>query len=251
MAERRQPDYDFFGPGQGQPPAAGPPAGQTSYGNPAYGTQPSYGTLPPPYGAPAGPAWRPPGPPYPAPPRSRAVTALIAAAIVLVSVIGIGIVSAIAIPVFLAQRMKAEWRSTTIALPQTFDGAARTDVPQSMVPQVPNDVIDPLQVAGYRTGGGTAFVVGLTKARQPMTEQDQADARRGVVAGMATRDVRLTLTESDPGQLGGWFGCGAVGGDAATACVATDHAGIVMIVVAGSDAPVADARRLREASVHR
>ena len=285
MAERRQPDYDFFGPGQGPPPTGQSPAGPPPYGappshgtqsaygtqpahgaQPTYGTQPAYGAPPAPYGTPpvqpfGGPppplygapgAWQQAGrPPYPVPPRSRAVTALIAAAVVVVSIIGIGIVSAVAIPVFLAQRMKAEWRSTTIALPATFDGATRTDVPSSAIPQVPDDVIEPLQVAGYRTGDGTTIVVGATKAKQAMTEQDQVDARRGVVAGMAMRDVQLTLTESDPGPLGGWFGCGAVTGDPATVCVATDHAGIVMIVVAGSDAPVADARRLREASVHR
>jgi hypothetical protein len=265
MAERRQPDYDFFGPGQGRPPTGQPPAGPPPYGaHPPYGAPPPpppppgppYGTAthsfggppPPPHGA----AWQQVRPaPYPVAPRSRAVTALIAAAVVLVSIIGIGVVSAVAIPVFLSQRMKAEWRSTTIALPATFDGGTRTDVPSSAIPQVPDDVIEPLQVAGYRTGDGATLVVGLTKARRPMTDQDQAEARRGVVAGMAMRDVQLTLTESDPGQLGGWFGCGAVTGNPATACVATDHAGIVMIVVAGSDAPVADARRLREASVHR
>ena len=74
--------------------------------------------------------------PYPVPRRSRAVTALIAAAVVLVSIIGIGIVSAVAIPVFLSQRMKAEWRSTTIALPATFDGGEREELPASLVPEV-------------------------------------------------------------------------------------------------------------------
>jgi hypothetical protein len=243
MAERRQPDYDFFGPGGGpQPQSPVPP-----------------GTRQQPYGVPGPP--RPPGvpglpglppAPYVVPRRSRAVTALIVAAAGVVALILAGIVAAVAIPVFLNQRLRAEWRETTVSLPETFDGGARTDAPAALASAfAADDAVRSAEVAVYRTDRGARVVVVAAKSREPMTETAGLETRRGLVAGLAENGAHLTLAEADAGTLGGWFGCGPVTGSAADVCVATDHGAVVMVVVSGSDDPVSLARRMREAVVRR
>jgi hypothetical protein len=185
--------------------------------------------------------------------RSRAVTALVAAAVAVACLVVVGIGAAIAIPVFLSQRMKAEWRSTTITLPETFDGGTRTEVPASLVPQLPSEVASQLHIAFYRTGAGATILVAAAKAPEPLSAEDQVTARREVLAGVAGTGsgVTLSLTETDAGELGGWFGCGTPSTGRGSACLATDSSGLVMVLLEGSPDPVADARRMREAVVHR
>ena len=249
MAEHRQPDYDFFGPGrapqrpspQQAPQQAPPPA----YGAPA--PQP-YGVPPPRYAAPGG---LPPAP-YLVPRRSRAVTALIVAAAVMASLVVAGIVAAVAIPVFLNQRMRAEWKATTVGLPDTFDGGARSAVPAAVRSQLAAvaEQLASSDAASYRTDGGVTVFVVAGKGREPLTEADGEDVRRGMLDGMAESGLSVSLAESDPGRLGGWFGCGSLGA-AASVCLATDHASVVILVVAGSDDPTTVARRMRETAVRR
>ncbi len=278
MAERRQPDYDFFGQGQrsaggqSQPPqygAAPPPAGQPPSGTPGgYGTQgptqSRYGTQLP-YGAPAPPsgggpvsgsppAWQPPAhPPSPmAVRRSPAVTALIAAAVVVAALFVVGVVAAVAIPVFLNQRVRAEWRATTVALPDTFDGARRLEVAGGAeLRQAAPEEAASADLATYVTGSRTTYLVLGVKTKDPMTAEDQTDARREMLAGMSASGVTMDLTEADAGNLGGWFGCGPIEGTPASACVATDSASAVLVVMRGSQDVTGDARRMRETVVRR
>jgi hypothetical protein len=178
--------------------------------------------------------------------RSTGLTVLVVAAVVVTSIVVMGIISAIAIPVFLAQSMRSEWRATTYVLPESFDGMDRTEVPPAMVPDVAGQVTGPIQVAYYQRGT-TAYFVVAAKGKEPLTTEDQLSARRGFVGGMAQNGVSLSLTEQDAGRLGGWFGCGTHTATGATACLATDHAGIVMVVATGSADPAGEARKLREA----
>ena len=96
------------------------------------------------------------------------------------------------------------------------------------------------------------FVV-AAKAQEPMTAEDQVAARRELVAGLAADDLQLTFTETDPGRLGGWFGCGTAATAAAgsTRLPRHGHAAVVLVVLRGSKDPAADARRMREAVVRR
>ena len=261
MAERRQPDYDFFGPGRRPAtPPGGPPG-------PGYGPPPAqpYGTPPArpqqqPYGAPQQHSFAPPPLPvspyaqpprqayHPVPRRSRAVTALIVVAVTVVGVIGLGVLAAIAIPVFLHQRTRAEWRATTVALPETFEGGQRIAAAPDLQPQTPLGMAR-MDVGNYRTDAGVRLFVVAAKALDPQSVEDQAEARRGLLAGLASQGT--VLQEKDAGALGGWFGCGTVNSTPSTACVATDHGSVVAIIVSGSDDPAAEALRLREAVVRR
>jgi len=257
MADQRQPDYDFFGPGQA--PRQPAPQPRQPYGVPphqphhaAQPTQQPYGVPPQRFGAPGG---LPPAP-YLVPRRSRAVTALIVAAIVVASLVAAGIVAAVALPVYLGHRMRAEWEATSIGLPETFDGGARTAVPAAARSQLATeDELMTSDLALYRTTGGTTVVVVAGKTKRPMSDATGASFRRGMLAGMAQSGLSVSLTESDPGRLGGWFGCGAPAGMPTGAptsvCVAVDHASVVLVVVAGSADGVSVARRMREAAVRR
>jgi len=226
MADQRQPDYDFFGPGQA--PRQPGPEPRHPYGVPPH--QPAHAALPTrpappiqpgrpiprPYGVPpqpfAAPGGLPPAP-YFVPRRSRAVTALIVAAIVVATLIAAGVVAAVAIPVYLGHRMRAEWEATSIGLPETFDGGPRTAVPASARSQLATeDELMTSDLALYRTKGGATVVVVAGKTKRPMNDAGGASFRRGMLAGMAQSGLSVSLTESDPGRLGGWFGCGAPAG---------------------------------------
>jgi hypothetical protein len=238
MAERRQPDYDFFGPGQGSP---APP-----------GTTPRWPALDGPQQPAAGPP--PSTASMPVPRRSTGLTVLVVAAVVVGAVVVMGVVSAVAIPVFLAQRMRAEWKATTFVLPETFDGATRTAVPASEIPDLSAESFGTLQVARYRTGTTSYFVV-AAKGKEPLAGSEQVDFPRQLSGGMAQDGMRLSFTEKDAGKLGGWHGCGPVtltgsGGDTGTgltACASVDHAGVVLVLVTGLADPAAASLRLREA----
>jgi hypothetical protein len=248
MADQRQPDYDFFGPGHApqqptprpQHPYGVPPHQQTLPAQPAqqpYGVPPSRGPAP---------GGLPPAP-YVVPRRSRAVTALIVAAIVVGSLVVAGIVAAIAIPVFLNQRVRAEWKATTVTLPRTFEGGQLTAAPPDLQPQTPEGTAM-MDVGTYRTDTGVTLFVLAAKTGDPLTVEDQAEARRSLLAGLASEG--MNLQEQDAGDLGGWLGCGRVGAAPSTACVATDHGSLVAVIVTGAADPVTVARRLREATVH-
>jgi hypothetical protein len=251
MADQRQPDYDFFGPGRAaqRPPA--PPA--QPYGVPPAPPPPQAQPPQQPYGVSPQrfePGGGPPAP-YFVPRRSRAVTALIVAAVVVGVVVVAGIVAAVAIPVFVHQRIRADWKATTVSLPETFDGGARTEVSAAVRSQLSvADAFANSDIAVYRTGGVTVLAV-AGKPTQPLAEADGAEVRRGMLAGMAGNGVSVSLAETDPGRLGGWFGCGTLGAQPASVCLATDHGSFVMVVVSGSDDPASVARRMRESAVHR
>lgn len=246
MADQRQPDYDFFAPGRA--PGQSPP--QPPYGAPPHppqGTQhpqQPYGVPPSPFAAPGG---LPPAPHF-VPRRSRAVTALIVAAVVVGSLVVAAIVAAVAVPVLLNRRMRAEWQATTVALPESFDGGRLTSAPPDLQPQASGGT-PRTSVGIYRTDAGATVFAAAGKTVDPLTPEDQAEGRREFLAGLAAEGA--TLQQTDAGDLGGWFGCGRVGDSPTTACVATDHASLVAVLVTGADDPVSLARRLREATVHR
>jgi hypothetical protein len=178
--------------------------------------------------------------------RSTGVTVLIVAAAVVATIVVLGIVGAVAVPVFLAQRMRAEWRSTTFALPETFEGVPRVAVPETYPVGAGDTLMAVTQAAGY-DNGPLAYHVVVGKGRDPLSVEDQAGLRQDILAGWADSAYPVHLTEQEPGRLGGWFGCGSVPGTPSTACIATDHAGLVTVITSGGSDAVAEVRRLREA----
>jgi hypothetical protein len=160
----------------------------------------------------------------------------------------------------------AQWKRTTIELPQTWRGAELTRVDGQMpfgapalgagralvgsyrIPPTGGSGADQLGGAAY---GGTAVVM-ASKFGAPMSEANQTAFRKGFARSW--RMMGIDLEEADPGQLGGWMGCGtgrqSTGG--LTVCMATDASGYVvtMFDTSFTDAPGA-ARELREATVRR
>jgi hypothetical protein len=187
--------------------------------------------------------------------RSTGLTVLVVAAAAVAAVVVLGIVTAVAIPVLLAQSMRAEWKATTFVVPETFEGTPRAEVPAALLrAEVADDVTGPVQAGRYRIGA-VDYTVLAAKGKKPLTEDQQAAIRRGYASGLASNGLGLQLTAEEPGELGGYFGCGFLTSRTAqvTTCISTDHAGVVVIVATGSadSSAIAEAGKLRRAVVKR
>ena len=227
---------DYFA---GSKPPGAPPAPPAPPGAPpAPPAQPApewspRGTTPPnPFGSPEPPSpwnaqpaspWNTqPASPWAAQPASGTSTT-VKVLIGVGALVGVLILFAIAIPVFLDQRGKAVAGRTTVSLPATVAGQPiRTDSAAAQVVQPLRDVDAPGThlVAAY---GGVAqpdFVIMITKYF--MTERDQRDYFTGVRKG-AQSSAGLTLgpfSSVDPGKLGGKVECASA--PLATMCVFAD-----------------------------
>ena len=114
------------------------------------------------------------------PRRSRAVTALIAAAVVVVSIIGIGIVSAVADPGLPVAADEGRVAFDDDRLPATFDGGERMSVPAASRGLRAAGAAwgETLQAATYITDENVGMIVFAAKAPEPQTAEDQEAARR-------------------------------------------------------------------------
>jgi hypothetical protein len=217
---------------------------------PAWSPAPSVAT-PDPWAQPApgaAPAW----PAYPTaypgavpqPGTSTATKVLIGLAIALGSLVVLGILTAIAIPVYLHQRDKAEAARTVVSVPDTLVGYPRMsgDIATQIEQQLkaapgPGDHL----VAVY---GTTLPVVAVSVTKQAMTPADQRAFLRGVES---TSDV--PLSERDPGAYGGTLTCGTE--RSATLCVFADSGAYGAVMVFDSDDPMTTVREARAAIEHR
>jgi len=241
VTDDRRPDYDFFAPTP--PPPSYPP----------YGTR----TAPPgPAGAPIRGQILPPGnwnyaqsiPPQRSGLPGWAI-ALIAGG---VGFVVLGILAAIAIPVFLSQRGKAEWQSTTVSLPASVAGqdrntsAAATKLAAGFASEgVPVD-----SVGLYGPLGPDSVIVIAMKTPRFETPQEQEDTQAGFERGFAARaGTGMTLTrQAEPGKLGGRLSCGSM--QTVQVCVTINANSIVALVTGSSKVdPVALTRQTREAAV--
>jgi hypothetical protein len=170
-----------------------------------------------------------------------------------VSVPLVAILAAIAIPVFLNQRMKAEWSSTTVALPADFNGQPKntTAAAQAVAQTFVAGDITIEDVGIYGPIGSTAVIIIAVKPSAPTSSDGQDAERADLERGFqAQGGLRLTK-EADPGSLGGWLGCGT-NPQRVEVCLGTTTASLVAVISAsGTGDPVALIRQARTATVTR
>ena len=249
MREDRRPDYDFFLPARPTSPRPASPEPTIEYPV-RYGAAPNPPGAVPSWSGTAQPNW---ADHLPAVRRSGMPSWLIAVILVPALLIGVGILAAIAIPVFLNQRMKAELQATTVQLPATFNGQTRNTGPeaQALAKSFALGGIGTGDVAIYGPVGRTAVVIVAMKPPAPMSEAQQRQTRKGFEQGFASRGRPLSLVrQPDAGDLGGWIGCGdTVAG--VHVCLATSTGSMVSVVSAADGDPVALLRQARAAAVTR
>jgi hypothetical protein len=179
---------------------------------------------------------------------------LLGVAVLVGALLTVSLVAAVAIPVFLSQRAKAQWGSTSIALPDTFQGAPRISTPTlEQLASATGGGYRESVVGAYRRSPTDLMLIIAAKPRDALTASDQERARAGFRKGFTSSsngvDIELTQ-QKDAGKLGGWFGCGAA--RSAKVCVATDAGSLVAVVMGpGVQDPAATARAAREATVRR
>jgi hypothetical protein len=162
----------------------------------------------------------------------------------------LGILAAIAIPVFLNERSKAEASHTTISVPAQVLGMPQlTDrVTAAQIERLRTMPGAGLQFAGAYGDGRITVVVGAAKSALGF------DGQRGYFAG-ASRSASqqgITLSKIKPGKLGGEMRCGAHRTLPMTICAFADGGSYGVVVVTGpATDPESTARSAREAFVHR
>jgi hypothetical protein len=213
---------------------AAPVAGQPSYG------QPPAGSVPAPYGqAPFGTVPQTPYAGY-APQRpgmSTGAKVAIALGSAVAGLVILGILAAIAIPVFLNQRAKAAADGITISLPgqiaayPRMTGAADAQV-QSLVTGLPPEA-GTAQGAAYGVGQPSIIVIAGSHV---MIEPDRTSFLNGVAKSEARAGV--IQVPVDPGPLGGQMRCGPAIDGSRTDCAFADAGayGVIDVAVTGSDA---------------
>ncbi len=212
------------GPATG--PAAGPvtgPAGPAPYGQSQFGAPPP----PPPYVA------------Y-APPRAGMSTGAKVAIALGGSVAGLvvlGILAAIAIPVFLNQKAKSDAQGITISLPTQVAGyprmtGAEDAQVQGLVAGLPAEAAG-AQGAAYGVGRPSIIVIAGQHVSRP-------DFQAGFLDGVAKAEARAGVTQVpvDAGPLGGHMRCGAAIDGTRTDCAFADAGsyGAIDVVGTGADA---------------
>jgi hypothetical protein len=228
-------------------------AGSTRPAQPAAPPQPPAAPYPHAQTWPQAPAWPgQPAPPFyapPAPGMSAGAKVAIGIAVAVAGLFVIGILAAVAIPVFLDHRAKDEAARTTVSLPESIGGMARlTDANSAQLEEhlssaaLPGD-----HLAGVYGNGTMRVAVGVTKKYMSFAEQ------RGFLAG-AQREAQgdgVTFADTDAGSLGGTMRCGSYTARVTT-CLFVDAGayGTVLVIDAAQD-PIALARTARAAVEHR
>jgi type II secretory pathway pseudopilin PulG len=269
------PDLGFFGgpPRTGTSTFASQPS--STFGAPPtslFGTvpaSPQFGTIPIPsqFGPPpaAPPFGAPPVGYYPAAASSRGLGGLPAWAIVLIAVpvvlVLVGILAAIAIPVFLDQRAKALDAATTVVFPASIENLPRQtgidakNATDSVLNALPRDFRD--AQAGIYSDGSTHQIVVLSmrppkgSGRIPI-DASVTDFWAGARHGTPTSVTMSEPVDRDAGRLGGRMSCATLtGASTGQICVAVDS---IVLVAVFDLSPSQDRNlplRVREAVVHR
>jgi hypothetical protein len=225
------PGGDYLPPltaGQWVPQHFGSQYGVTPAAPPAYG--------PPPFGAPGYGGY----PVGATPGRSTASRVLIGLAIAVLGIIGVGILAAIAIPVFLNQRDKPV--PVTLVLPQTLEGSPQlnsasfqqleSNAESTVFPA--NTVFSDPQAAVYGNAGAPSFVIMAAKITSRPTASDRTSYWNAIARSGS--DKQITLTKVPPGALGGTTECGLANSDVPfEVCFSLDNSAAVYVIVYTSD----------------
>jgi hypothetical protein len=268
MGDDRQPDYDFFVPPRGvtAPPAGpqGEPYPGQSYPDQLHPGQPYPGQPYP--GSAAGPyPSMPRGTVIPAqmnwagqlpPARSSGMPRWLIAVIVVVSLFfGIAILAAVAVPVFLSQRNKAEYQNTTVALPATFNNQSRNtgaDAVKVARGFVVEGVVSQNDVAVYGKVGPTMVVIMALKPPSALSSIEQQNLRTDIEKKFAALNSPVVLVGGpDPADNHVWTGCGQTG-QGLEVCLATSPGSLVTVMTsaAGAADPMDLVRQAQAATVH-
>jgi hypothetical protein len=164
---------------------------------------------------------------------STGIKVLIGAAIAFGSLIVVGILTAIAIPVFLDQRAKGAAEQTTVSIPSTAAGLAlRTDaISESLVEPLRTASLPGTHLAGAY-GGSTRPEALVTITKRYMSPEDQRDYMAGG-AREAAKEAGLEVTSPVPaGPLGGKARC--CSSASMTICFFVDSGAYGTVVVFGT-----------------
>ncbi|WP_088281245.1 hypothetical protein [Kineosporia sp. A_224] len=213
-----------------------------------------------------GATWRAPSPrPLPAAQqdvalgrRARRRPGRVAVASVLAALLAgaVGYGAVVGVPRYLEHEDRVVWERTSVHVPRTVAGMTRittaSATAQAKAAQTgllgsgAGQMITDLAVYGGRAGTRVVVVVG--RPQHPL----EADERELVLAGFA-RAVGasgVVLTERDPGELGGWFGCGVHNGRT-TMCLAVDAGAVVSVTVTATGGSALTLAREARAAVER
>jgi hypothetical protein len=226
-------DY-FAGSSSPQQPPAVPPQTWSAVPPPPPPPPPGVGYQPPPQ------AWPPPAPPtawtyQPVQPgMSTGVKVLIGVAIGLGSIIIIGVLAAIAIPVFLNQRTQDLAAHTTVSMPPVAAGLAlRTDAASEQLAQRLNVASMPGQHLAGAYGGTARPEVLVAITKHHMSPGDQRAYLAAAVRGARqVSPTALDFEDVDAGSLGGEVLCSSA--PAVTVCFFVDAGAYGSAVVVGT-----------------
>jgi hypothetical protein len=246
MSDDRKPGYDFYPPARSTNPAnphSGPPSRQ-------YSEPPNHPySTPLTVNVPRQLKWADGIPPVH---RSGVPGWLIVLLALVLGLVGTGILAAVAIPVFLSQRLKADYQATTVHLPAKFNGHKQNTTAQAktMAKSFAVDDIQIKDVAVYGTVGPGAVIIVALKPPAAMSDVEQAAQRKDIERAFAAEGTPLTLIQDpDPGELGGWIGCGSIEAGLEI-CLATSAGSLVTVIsAAGGADPVKLLRQARAATV--
>lgn len=188
------------------------------------------------------PGW----PPYTARPMSGAVLAALIAGTALAVIVVIGILAAIAIPVFLDQRNKAAAAHTSVVIPEQVVGLSRMhDARSQQLEEQLRAQPGTPEVGIYGVDGSVRAAVAVT--RHAMTSSDE----RNFFAG-AEGSSEVAYAPAATGSLGGTMRCGTAPTRQFSVCLFVDRGAFGSITLFGelvgrTDTSVA----IREAVEHR
>jgi hypothetical protein len=218
---------------------AGPLLPQSPFAPPpraAYGAAPTPRYPAPQYPAPQYPASGPYAAQKPGMPTIAKLA--IAAGAALAGLVILGILAAIAIPVFLNQKARADADRVTVSLPgsvagyQRMSGSADTAV-QGVVSSLPREAGS---AHGAAYGVAANVVVVVIAGHQLM----RPDAQTGFLTGVARSEAGAGIVQVpvDPGPLGGQMRCGAALDGSRTDCAFVDAGayGVIDVAVTGASA---------------
>jgi hypothetical protein len=188
------------------------------------------------------------GQPYAPPPSSTAKPLLIGLLAAFAGLVVVGVLAAVAIPVFLEQRDLS--RRTTVSVPDQVAGLPRATDAVGLAAEArmqalpgPGD-----HVAGAYGTGSSRVILGVAKYH--LSAGEQAAYLRDAAKESTNEALHLHVVAA--GRLGGGMRCGSSAFAPLTLCVFADGGSYGVVVVTGpaTDA-VGTARAAREAFVHR
>jgi len=164
----------------------------------------------------------------------------------------VGILAAIAIPVFLNERAQGRAAGTTVSTPEAALGWVRSDstnsqqfVRRMLAAPMPGEKF----AAVYETPTGQRRAA-LLVAKVGIAPAERAAFLRGA-RDSETRDGASSFRDVEPGPLGGVMQCGSIRGAGVTVCNFADEAVVGTITLLGTSEGDALAVQLREAVEHR